>query len=78
MEYVLETLIPKRFQDADAIDDLKHKVIKEYTQLLCQISKGYKPDYEKILEEISLINILEDNYMSIDESLFIIQYFLNK
>ena len=41
------------------------------------MSKGYKPEYENILEEISLINLLEDNIMSVDESLFIIQYYLN-
>lgn len=78
MEYVLKTLNPKRFRDADAINDLKHKVIDEFLKLLCQISKGYKPEYETILQEISLIGLLEDKYMNVDESLFIIQYYLNK
>lgn len=78
MEYVLETLTPKKFRDADAIDDLKHKVITEFTHLLCQIAKGHKPEYEKILQEISLINLLEDKHINVDKSLFIIQYYLNK
>lgn len=77
MEYVLEPLIPKKFRDADAIDNLKHKIIYQFTQLLCKISKGYKPKYENILQEISLITLLENGYINIDESLSIIQYYLN-
>lgn len=77
MEYVLEPTIPKKFRDADAVCDLKHRAIHQFTQLLCKISKGYRPEYENILEEISLINLLEDNLINLDESLFIIQYYLN-
>lgn len=77
MEYVLEPTISKKFRDADAICDLKHKVIRQFTQFLCKVSRGYRPEYENILEEISLINLLDDNIMSLDESLFIIQYYLN-
>lgn len=77
MEYVLEPLIPKVFRDADAINDLKYKVINQFTNLLCKVSKGYKPDYENILQEISLISLVEDGYMNVDDSLFIIQYYLN-
>lgn len=77
MEYALEPTTPTIFRDANAIDNLKHKVIYQFTQLLRKMSMGYKPEYENILEEISLINLLEDNVMSVDESLFIIQYYLN-
>lgn len=77
MEYALEPVIPKMFRNADAIDDLKHRVIHQFNQFLCKASKGYKPEYETILEEISLIQLLEDNYMNVDESLYIIQYYLN-
>ena len=77
MEFVLEFPKHRVFKDADAITDLQKKVISEYTNLLCKVSKGYKPEYENILEEISLINMLEDNFISIDDSIFIIQYFLN-
>ena len=77
MEYVLEPTTPTIFRDANAIDNLKHRVIYQFTQLLRKMSKGYKPEYENILEEISLINLLEDNVMSVDEALFIIQYYLN-
>lgn len=77
MEYVLEPLVPKKFRNADAIDDLKQQVIDGFVKLLCKTAKGYKPDYESILEKISLISLLEDNYININDSLFIIQYYLN-
>ena len=67
----------KTFEDADAVNDLKHKIIHEYQNLLCKVSKGYKPDYEFIMQEISLVDLLEDNFLSIDDVLFIIQYYLN-
>lgn len=63
--------------DADAIDRLKHKVISNFNKLLCKVRKGYKPEYENILQEISLIQLLEDHNLEIDKNLFIIQYYLN-
>lgn len=77
MEYVQGKNLNPIFQDADAIDRLKHQVIKNFNSLLCKVRKGYKPEYEHILQEISLIELLEDNNMEIDKSLFIIQYYLN-
>lgn len=41
--------------------------------LLLQVERGHYPDYEFILEEISLLEIL--NY--IDRKEFILQYYLN-
>ena len=46
---------PLMFRDADAIDRLKSKVIDEFQNLMCVVSKGYYPEYEHILQEISLI-----------------------
>lgn len=58
--------------DADALNKLKKKVSQEFQTLLCKVRKGYKPDYQFILEEISFI----DNN-DLDNSLTILQYYLN-
>ena len=47
------------------VDALKKKVTKEFISLLCDIKKGYKLDYEFILEEISFIDLIQNN--EIDE-----------
>lgn len=44
--------------DAAALNKLKEKVICEFKTLLTKISKGYKLDYEFILEEISFIDLI--------------------
>ena len=59
----------------DAANKLKKKVSEEFHTLLCKVRKGYKPDYQFILEEISFIDIqneLDDNL-----SLTALQYYLN-
>lgn len=61
-------------QDVDA---LKQKVISEFTKLLCEIRKGYKLDYEFILEEISLIDTIENKNLDDRLSLIALQYYLN-
>lgn len=58
-------------------DVLKKKVIKEFANLLCEIRKGYKPDYEFILEEISFIDLIENNQIDKKLSLIALQYYLN-
>lgn len=52
---------------------LELKVYREFKDLLCKISKGYRPDYEFLMQEISLI----ENIQYIDDPLFLIQYYLN-
>ena len=52
------------------VDALKKKVAKEFTSLLCEIRKGYKLDYEFILEEISFIDLIQHN--EIDKKLSLI------
>lgn len=59
-------------QDVDA---LKQKVINEFTLLLKRIRKGYRPDYEFILQEISFIELLENQ--NLDNTDFIKQFYLN-
>ena len=41
----------------DAVNNIKSKVIKDFTKLLKRASKGYKDDYELILEEISFVEL---------------------
>jgi len=47
--------------DVDALNKLKKKVSKEFYKLMCQVRKGYKLDYEFILEEISFIELIQNN-----------------
>ena len=54
------------------VDVLKQKVIDEFKQLLKQVRKGYKPDYEFILQEISLIELWQ-----LDNTDFFKQFYLN-
>lgn len=63
--------------DVDVINNLKKKVICEFQNLLKMLEKGYKLDYEFILEEISLIGLLEDKEMGSYPSLFVSQFYLN-
>lgn len=57
------------------VDALKQKTTKEFLNFLCEVRKGYKPDYEFILEEISFIDLIENN--QIDKPLIALQYYLN-
>lgn len=54
------------------VDVLKKKVIDEFDQLLKKVRKGYKPDYEFILQEISLIELWQ-----LDNTDFFKQFYLN-
>lgn len=59
------------------VDALKEKVIREFTNLLCEVRKGYKLDYEFLLEEISFIDIIQHNRLDEKLSLIALQYYLN-
>lgn len=59
------------------VDALKGKVAKEFTTLLCEIRKGYKLNYEFILEEISFIDLIQHNEIDRKLSLIALQYYLN-
>jgi hypothetical protein len=49
------------------------KISCEFLTLLSMVERGYRPDYEFILEEISLLEI----YNNLDKKEFILQYYLN-
>lgn len=61
----------------DALGKLKKKVNEEFYSLLCKVKKGYKPDYEFILEEISFIELIQNNEIDDKLSLTTLQYYLN-
>ena len=63
--------------DVDALNKLKKKVSKEFYKLMCQVRKGYKLDYEFILEEISFIELIQNNKINNKLSLTALQYYLN-
>ena len=69
MDYVNKLSNSYLNQDVDA---LKQKVISEFKQLLKKIRKGYRPDYEFILQEISLIELWQ-----LDNTDFFKQFYLN-
>ncbi len=61
----------------DALNELKKKVSEEFYQLLCKVRKGYHPDYEFILEEISFIDLISNKEIDDKLSLTALQYYLN-
>ena len=61
----------------DALNELKKKVIQEFNTLLSKVRKGYKLDYEFILEEISFIELTQYNELDNNLSLTALQYYLN-
>ena len=56
--------------DVDALNKLKKNVIDEFYKLICQVRKGYKPNYECILEEISFIELIQNNELEILDTMF--------
>ena len=63
--------------DADALNKLKKKVTEEFYNLLCKVRKGYRLDYEFILEEISFIELIQNGEIDDKLSLTALQYYLN-
>lgn len=63
--------------DAAAVNNLKKKVSEEFYKLICKVKKGYKPNYEFILEEISFIELIQNNEIDDKLSLITLQYYLN-
>lgn len=77
MAYALRLALLRIVMDVDALNDLKKKVSDEFFQLICQVRKGYKPDYEFILEEISFIELIKNREIDDKLSLNALQYYLN-
>lgn len=57
------------------VNELENKVIREFECLLSRIKKGYSPNLEFLLEEISILDI----YKEIDTrlALTMLQYYIN-
>lgn len=75
--YALSLTLLRIVMDVDALNDLKKKVSKEFFQLMCRVRKGYKPNYEFILEEISFIDLIKNREIDDKLSLTALQYYLN-
>lgn len=63
--------------DVDALNKLKKKIICEFESLLCRVRKGYKLDYEFILEEISFVDLIKDRKLDDQLMLVALQYYSN-
>lgn len=57
--------------------DLKLKVMKEVECLLVKMQKGYLPDFQFILSEIQIIDMLSQDLLEEQFSLFALQFYLN-
>ena len=77
MDYASQSLNRFQITDSDAERKLKEKVICENQDLHHSLEKGYKLDYQLILEQISLIDLLENNEIDDTKSMFISQFYIN-
>ena len=77
MAYAISLTLLRIVMDVDALNDLKKKVSEEFFQLMCRVRKGYKPNYEFILEEISFIDLIKNREIDDKLSLTALQYYLN-
>lgn len=77
MDYANLNLNRCHLTDVDAVNKLKKKIICEFQQLLKFTGQGYKPDYQFILEEISLVGLSSEELIGERELIFIIQFYLN-
>lgn len=75
--YALSLTLLRIVMDVDALNNLKKKVSEEFFQLMCRVRKGYKPNYEFILEEISFIDLIKNKEIDDKLSLTALQYYLN-
>lgn len=75
--YALSLTLLRIVMNVDALNDLKKKVSEEFFQLMCRVRKGYKPNYEFILEEISFIDLIKNREIDDKLSLTALQYYLN-
>lgn len=77
MAYALRLALLRIVVNVDALNNLKKKVSDEFFQLMCKVRRGYKPDYEFILEEISFIDLIKNREIDDKLSLTALQYYLN-
>ena len=77
MAYAPSLSLLRIVMDVDALNDLKKKVSEEFFQLMCRVRRGYKQNYEFILEEISFIDLIKNREIDDKLSLTALQYYLN-
>lgn len=77
MDCALHKITLVKLAVVDALNDLKKKVIQEFGVLLTKVKKGYKLDYEFLLEEISFIELIQNNELDNNLPLTALQYYLN-
>ena len=77
MAYASSLSLLRIVMDVDALNDLQKKVSEEFFQLMCRVRRGYKPNYEFILEEISFIDLIKNREIDDKLSLTALQYYLN-
>ena len=77
MAYAPSLPLLRIVMDVDALNDLKKKGSEEFFQLMCRVRRGYKPNYEFILEEISFIDLIKNREIDDKLSLTALQYYLN-
>lgn len=67
----------KNYSIPELTDMLKHKVLCETESLLHSLQRGYRLDTQFILSEIKLIDMLKNNRLDENFSLYALQFYLN-
>lgn len=67
----------KNYSIPELIDMLKRKVLCETESLLHSLQRGYRLDTQFILSEIKLIDMLKNNRLDENFSLYTLQFYLN-
>lgn len=67
----------KNYSISELTDMLKRKVLCETESLLHSLQRGYRLDTQFILSEIKLIDMLKNNRLDENFSLYALQFYLN-
>lgn len=67
----------KNYSIPELTDMLKRKVLCETESLLHSLQRGYRLDTQFILSEIKLIDMLKNNRLDENFSLYALQFYLN-
>lgn len=67
----------RQYTKEELLDMLRRKVLCETESLLHSLQRGYRLDTQFILSEIQLIDMLSQNQLDENFSLYALQYYLN-
>ena len=67
----------KNYSIPELTDMLKRKVLCETESLLHSLQRGYRLDTQFLLSEIKLIDMLKNNRLDENFSLYALQFYLN-